>query len=185
MRRRCARTGLVRSSRTSPSSVGIYGKFVQTLEDNQARTNAGEQSGVKEDESEVKRKHTNDFSIDQSQLNSVLSGALRKLFNEAIAVYSTAFEDTDTVTGQREFVGSKTETAVLQFAKELGWADYQKTHEEAEIVQMIPFSSERKAMGAVVKLPNGKWRLYLKGASETLTKKCCEACRDRSSLGEG
>jgi Ca2+-transporting ATPase len=37
---------------------------------------------------------------------------------------------------------------------------------------MIPFSSERKAMGVVVKLPNGKWRLYLKGASENLTEKC-------------
>ena len=153
-------------------SVGIYAKFVQKLEDNQARTNADEQTGVKETDGAVKRKHTNDFSIDQSQLNSVLNVALRKLFNEAIAVNSTAFEDTDQLTGKREFVGSKTETALLSFAKELGWADYQKTREEADIVQMIPFSSERKAMGVVVKLPNGKWRLYLKGASEVLAKKC-------------
>jgi Ca2+-transporting ATPase len=104
-------------------SVSIYGKFVQKLEDNQARTNAGEQLGVKEDESEVKRKHTNDFSIDQSQLNLVLSGALCKLFNEAIAV-ATVFEDTDVATGQCKFVGSKTKTALLQY---FGWADYQKT----------------------------------------------------------
>ena len=153
-------------------SVGIYCKFVQKLEDNQARTNANEQAGVREPVGEAKRKHANDFSIDQSQLNSILSGPLRKLFNEAIAVNSTAFEDIDAESGRREFVGSKTETALLRFAKELGWADYQKTREEAEIVQMIPFSSERKAMGVVVKVREGKWRLYLKGASEILTKKC-------------
>ena len=27
-------------------------------------------------------------------------------------------------------------------------------------------------MGVVVKLPGGKWRFYVKGASEVLTKKC-------------
>ncbi|KAG9085466.1 hypothetical protein FS749_004392 [Ceratobasidium sp. UAMH 11750] len=37
---------------------------------------------------------------------------------------------------------------------------------------MIPFSSKRKAMGVVVRTPNGKWWLYLKGASEILTKMC-------------
>ena len=37
---------------------------------------------------------------------------------------------------------------------------------------MIPFSSERKAMGVVVRLPSGRHRLFLKGASEILTKKC-------------
>lgn len=37
---------------------------------------------------------------------------------------------------------------------------------------MIPFSSERKAMGVVVRLRSGRHRLFLKGASEILTKKC-------------
>jgi Ca2+-transporting ATPase len=55
---------------------------------------------------------------------------------------------------------------------ELGWADYKKTRDAASVVQMIPFSSERKAMGVVVKLMNGRARLYLKGASEILSKKC-------------
>ncbi|KAA1076037.1 hypothetical protein PGT21_032661 [Puccinia graminis f. sp. tritici] len=36
---------------------------------------------------------------------------------------------------------------------------------------MIPFSSQRKAMGVVVRLPeSGRYRLFLKGASEVLTK---------------
>jgi P-type Ca2+ transporter type 2C len=38
---------------------------------------------------------------------------------------------------------------------------------------MIPFSSDRKAMGVVVRLPHGAgYRLYLKGASEISTGKC-------------
>lgn len=37
---------------------------------------------------------------------------------------------------------------------------------------MIPFSSERKAMGVAVKLTTGKYRVYFKGASEILSKKC-------------
>lgn len=153
-------------------SVGINAKFVQRLEDNQERTNAGEQAGVKEDGEPATRKHPEDFSIDQSKLNSILSPALRKLFNEAIAVNSTAFEDENAETGKIEFVGNKTETALLKFAKELGWEDYHKTRDAAEVVQMIPFSSERKAMGVVVKLGEGRWRLYIKGASEILTKLC-------------
>ncbi|OCH93080.1 calcium ATPase, partial [Obba rivulosa] len=97
---------------------------------------------------------------------------LRDLFNEAIAINSTAFEDNDPETGDVVFVGSKTETALLTFAKENEWPDYKKTREAAQIVQMIPFSSARKAMGVVVRLHGGRFRFYLKGASEILTKLC-------------
>ena len=118
------------------------------------------------------RKHVDDFSLDQTDLNKVMSPQLQELFNASIAVNSTAFEDADPETGEVVFVGSKTETALLKFAKELGWADYKKTRDAASVVQMIPFSSERKAMGVVVKLMNGWARLCLKGASEILSKKC-------------
>lgn len=70
------------------------------------------------------------------------------------------------------FVGSKTETALLKMAKELRWEDYRASRDRAEVVQMIPFSSERKAMGVVVKRPEGGFRVYLKGASEVLTRLC-------------
>ncbi|KAG2147638.1 hypothetical protein DEU56DRAFT_730809 [Suillus clintonianus] len=145
-------------------SIGIHAKFVRKLEDNQARTNANRRST----DSNVP---SDDFSIDQSTLNTVLSRPLLDLFNEAIAVNSTAFEDEEKETGERVFVGSKTETALLNFAKELGWRDYKETRDAAEIVQMIPFSSDRKAMGVVVKLKQG-YRFYVKGASEILTKLC-------------
>jgi len=84
-------------------------------------------------------------------------------------VNSTAFEDDEKDTGERVFVGSKTETVLLNFAKELGWPNYKEMRDAAQIIQIIPFSSERKAIGAVVKLAHG-YRLYVKGASEILTK---------------
>ncbi|KAL5513644.1 PMC1_2 [Sanghuangporus vaninii] len=155
-------------------AVGVRAKFVRRLAENPARSNAGEEPGLKEstEQKERRLKHVDDFSLDESELEKVLSPALKRCFNEAICVNSTAFEDMDHVTGERVFVGSKTETALLRFAKELGWPDYQATRANAKIVQMIPFSSERKAMGVVVETRDGQWRLYLKGASEILTKKC-------------
>ena len=164
-------------------SVGIRAKFVRQLEDNKARTNADEQpahSGT--------RKHLDDFSLDQAELNTILSPQLRDLFNAAISVNSTAFQDTDPETGEVIFIGSKTETALLKFAKELGWADFQTTRDSAQVVQMIPFSSERKAMGVVVKISDRKWRIYLKGASEILSKKCTQYVvvhRDGGGPAEG
>ncbi|CAL1717036.1 unnamed protein product [Somion occarium] len=149
-------------------SIGINCKFVHHLKENLARTNAGEEAGVK---AELHRRHAEDFSVDQTELGEVLSPAIVDLFNEAIAVNSTAFEDHDPITKELVFVGSKTETALLKFAKQNGWEDYKKTRESADIIQMIPFSSERKAMGVVIRRGRG-YRLYLKGASEILTKKC-------------
>ncbi|KAJ7871380.1 Ca-transporting ATPase [Mycena olivaceomarginata] len=129
-------------------SVGIHAKFVRHLQTNIARTNANE-PGV--------RKHVNDFSLDLSQLNTALSPQLRELFNEAIAVNSTAFQDKSPETGELIF-----------------WPDFRTTRDGATVVQMIPFSSERKAMGVVLRTPKGKFRLYLKGASEILSKKCVQ-----------
>ncbi|KAF7970842.1 hypothetical protein HWV62_22800, partial [Athelia sp. TMB] len=140
-------------------SLGIHAKFVADLAGNAARSNAGD------------RKFPDDFALEQAALNGAAGPALRALFNEAVCVNSTAFED-EGEEGGRVFVGSKTETALLKFAKELGWADWKATREGAEVVQMIPFSSERKAMGVVVRRKDGGCRLYLKGASEILTKKC-------------
>lgn len=149
-------------------SVGIHGKFVRRLDENQERTNADQ---IEESDNGA-RKHIHDFSVDQGQLNNVLTPQLRDLFNEAIAVNSTAFEDVNPETNETIFVGSKTETALLKFSQELKWPGFRKTRDAADVIQMIPFSSERKAMGVVIRLPNGGYRVYLKGASEILSKKC-------------
>ncbi|KAF8638702.1 hypothetical protein AX17_001997 [Amanita inopinata Kibby_2008] len=178
------KTGTLTQNRMTvvAGSVGVHAKFVRQLKNNASRTNATEEH----QNSTGTRKFPEDFSIDQTKLNTVLSPLLRELFNEAIAINLTAFQDIDPETNNVTFIGSKTETALLQFAKELGWPDFQKTREAAKIVEMIPFSSERKAMGVVVQLPNGRHRLYIKGASEVLTKKCTRhVVVDRDGWDEG
>lgn len=152
-------------------SLGIHAKFVRQLTDNAARSNAEE---VEQSGPEQIRKHYEDFSIDQANLTTILSPQLRELLNESIAVNSSAFQDIDPETGKKVFVGNKTETALLQFAHELGCRDYKETRDAADVVQMIPFSSERKLMGVVVRLSSGKFRLYAKGASEILSKECAQ-----------
>ena len=148
-------------------SVGVHAKFVKNLKENMDRSDTKDPPGTEP----ASRKHANDFAIEQDDLDRILSPALRLMFNEAIAVNSTAFEDTNKETGKVEFVGSKTETALLQFAKDLEWPPYQETREKAEIVQLLPFASERKYMGAMIKKGN-KYRVYFKGASEILTREC-------------
>lgn len=142
-------------------SLGVHGKFVKDLSDNASRSNANEGEG-----------HSvhGDFSFDMSQLNDYASSSLQTLFNEAICINSTAFEDKNE-DGKLNFVGSKTETALLRFAKDMEWPNYRQVRESAEIVQMIPFSSELKAMGVVVR-KDDTYRLYLKGASEVLSNNC-------------
>lgn len=90
----------------------------------------------------------------------------RRLLIESIAVNSTAFEGDG---GEFGFVGSKTETALLGFAKNiLSMGSLAQERTQAQVVQMLPFDSSRKCMGAVQKLSDGTYRLLVKGASEIL-----------------
>ncbi|KAH9025705.1 hypothetical protein EDB83DRAFT_2230525 [Lactarius deliciosus] len=157
-------------------SVGVHAKFVRRFRENRERM-----------DTEVRNEpNTKDFDVDLANLNTVLSHPLKDLFNAAIN--STAFEDVDPESGAPVFIGSKTEIALLEFAKELGWPSYKDTHDSAGIVQMIPFSSDRKSMGCLVRLPDGGHRLYIKGASEVLARKCTRhvvAYRDPASEAPG
>ncbi|KAI0303590.1 hypothetical protein B0F90DRAFT_1301070 [Multifurca ochricompacta] len=143
-------------------SIGVHAKFTWNRSKNCRR------SGTRT----RRRSNARDFVIDLAMPDAVLSPQLMALFNEAIAINSTAFEDLDPETDTTTFIGSKTETALLEFAKELGWANYKVTRDAANVIQMIPFSSERKFMACVVRLSDGGHRLYIKGASEMLTRKC-------------
>lgn len=152
-------------------SGSVHTKFVS--DNNAARSNTEETLIAGRDSARQQvRRFQDDFSVSQDRLDDVLPDQLRLLFNASIAVNSTAFENQDPATGLPAFVGSKTETALLQFAKDLRWPNYKATRDAADVVQMIPCSSELKAMGVVVRLPTGACRLLLKGASEILTKRC-------------
>jgi len=167
--------------RVVASSIGIHAKFVHNLDDDKARQDAPDQNQDHPQEQDVtdataepqvSQTHIDDFSINQGDINTILSSRLKCLLNQSIAINSTAFEDINLETKKPIFVGSGTETALLQFAKDLGWENWKETRESAEIVKMIPFSSDRMAMGVVVCLPSGRHRLFLKGASEILAGRC-------------
>lgn len=109
-----------------------------------------------------------------------LSATTKKLLIESNAVNSTAFEGD--VDGEKSFVGSKTEVALLTFCRDhLGAGPIQEERSNSNVVQVIPFDSAVKYMATVVKLPNGKFRAYVKGASEILVDKCTDIIADPSS----
>ena len=99
-----------------------------------------------------------------------LSGETRALLLQSCALNTTAFEGEED--GVFTFVGSKTETAILTMAKDyLGMGPVAEERGNAEIAQLIPFDSDRKCMGVVVRLGNGTFRLLVKGAAELMLAK--------------
>lgn len=176
------KTGTLTQNKMSvvAGSIGVHLKFADRLAENATRTNANDdrdpESMSDEDKAKAAPAHKRagrlDFSTEQSAINQHISPALRMLLNDSIAINSTAFEGTDEHGAEGGFVGSKTETALMSFAQASGWPHYKVARDSAQVVQMIPFSSERKAMGVVVKRADGTYRMFLKGASEVLAKMC-------------
>nr|XP_036221636.1 plasma membrane calcium-transporting ATPase 2 isoform X3 [Bactrocera oleae]XP_036221637.1 plasma membrane calcium-transporting ATPase 2 isoform X3 [Bactrocera oleae]XP_036221638.1 plasma membrane calcium-transporting ATPase 2 isoform X3 [Bactrocera oleae]XP_036221639.1 plasma membrane calcium-transporting ATPase 2 isoform X3 [Bactrocera oleae]XP_036221640.1 plasma membrane calcium-transporting ATPase 2 isoform X3 [Bactrocera oleae]XP_036221641.1 plasma membrane calcium-transporting ATPase 2 len=71
-------------------------------------------------------------------------------------------------------VGNKTECALLGFVQGLG-VKYQSIRDEItedKFTRVYTFNSVRKSMGTVIPRPNGGYRLFSKGASEIMLKKC-------------
>ncbi|XP_048343296.1 plasma membrane calcium-transporting ATPase 2 [Sphaerodactylus townsendi] len=71
-------------------------------------------------------------------------------------------------------VGNKTECGLLGFVLDLK-QDYQPIRNqipEEKLYKVYTFNSVRKSMSTVIKLPDGNFRMYSKGASEIVLKKC-------------
>jgi plasma-membrane calcium-translocating P-type ATPase len=94
-----------------------------------------------------------------------------QLVVENIAVNSTAFLDySDPV--KIKALGNPTEGALLLWLKD-SEVDYLTVRENSEIVDQLPFSTERKFMATVVDSPALKKKvLYVKGAPEIVLGKC-------------
>ncbi|PLN83841.1 putative P-type calcium ATPase [Aspergillus taichungensis] len=106
-----------------------------------------------------------------------LSEPAKDLLLKSIVINSTAFEGEQD--GAMAFVGSKTETALLGFARTyLGLGSLGEARANEEVAQMIPFDSGRKCMACVIKLSNGKYRMLVKGASEILAAKSTRIVSD-------
>ncbi|XP_037680932.1 plasma membrane calcium-transporting ATPase 4 isoform X3 [Choloepus didactylus] len=71
-------------------------------------------------------------------------------------------------------VGNKTECALLGFVTDLK-QDYQAVRMEVpeeKIYKVYTFNSVRKSMSTVIRKPDGGFRMYSKGASEIMLRKC-------------
>ncbi|XP_075429899.1 plasma membrane calcium-transporting ATPase 2 isoform X5 [Ascaphus truei] len=77
-------------------------------------------------------------------------------------------------------VGNKTECGLLGFILDLK-RDYQVVRiqiPEEKLYKVYTFNSVRKSMSTVVKLEDGSYRMYTKGASEIVLKKCSRILND-------
>uniref|UniRef100_A0A8C1UXY1 Calcium-transporting ATPase n=1 Tax=Cyprinus carpio TaxID=7962 RepID=A0A8C1UXY1_CYPCA len=100
-----------------------------------------------------------------------------ELITSAIAVncaYTSKIMAADKEGGLPKQVGNKTECALLGLVLGLK-QDYQAVREqipEEKLYKVYTFNSVRKSMSTVLQMPDGSFRLYSKGASEILLRKC-------------
>ncbi|XP_051508889.1 plasma membrane calcium-transporting ATPase 3a isoform X6 [Myxocyprinus asiaticus] len=100
-----------------------------------------------------------------------------ELITSAIAVncaYTSNIMAADKEGGLPKQVGNKTECALLGLVQGLK-QDYQAVREqipEEKLYKVYTFNSVRKSMSTVIQMPDRSFRLYSKGASEILLKKC-------------
>ena len=106
-----------------------------------------------------------------------LADDVKEVLKQSIAINVTAFEGI--VDGRNIFIGSRTETALLDFARaHLGMGPLNIERFNITTVQMIPFEAARQSMGVVVAIRTGHYRLYGKGASEVIRRKSTRVIGD-------
>ncbi|MDR3252169.1 MAG: calcium-translocating P-type ATPase, PMCA-type [Tannerella sp.] len=99
---------------------------------------------------------------------------------EGIAVNSTAYLDYSNP-NKIKVLGNPTEGALLLWLNEQG-INYLHLREEAEVIEQLTFSTERKYMATVVHSPIlGKNILYIKGAPEIVMELCKHPFRQENS----
>lgn len=118
-------------------------------------------------ENQMRVYRTDFFDLPQQTLGAdVASG----LIAEGIAANSTAqldLEDPD----RAKVIGNPTEGALLLWLRSQG-VDYREIVRKVEKVGELPFSTERKYMASVVRVPDGRLILYVKGAPEIIYSLC-------------
>ncbi|KAL0941270.1 calcium-transporting atpase [Colletotrichum truncatum] len=124
-----------------------------------------------------KTENRSSTQVPMSKLSSSLDAEYKDLVKQSIAMNTTAFETEES--GKHEFVGTKTETALLDWARRcFALEKLAIERENHPVQQLFPFNSKRKCMGAAVRLPDNKYRLFVKGAPEILLGQCTHAVVD-------
>jgi Ca2+-transporting ATPase len=172
---------VLRACETMGNATTICSDKTGTLTQNKMTVVAGtfgvdEKMSLSADDNLAGGKESSTFS----KAFTTFSADMHQLLLRSISLNSTAFEGEDK--GVPTFIGSKTETALLSLAKDfLGLESLATERANANIVQLIPFDSSRKCMGAVVKSDKG-YRLLVKGAAEIML---AQATHTVSSIYDG
>ncbi|XP_051532283.1 plasma membrane calcium-transporting ATPase 2 isoform X5 [Myxocyprinus asiaticus] len=90
------------------------------------------------------------------------------------SAYTTKILPPDKEGGLPKQVGNKTECGLLGLVRDLK-RDYQTVRNqipEEKLYKVYTFNSVRKSMSTIIKLPDGSFKMYSKGASEIILKKC-------------
>ncbi|XP_040894576.1 plasma membrane calcium-transporting ATPase 1-like isoform X5 [Toxotes jaculatrix] len=90
--------------------------------------------------------------------------------------YTTKIMPPEKEGGLHRQVGNKTECALLGLTRDLH-RDYQAIRNEIpeeKLYKVYTFNSARKSMSTVLKNHDGSYRMFSKGASEILLRKCCK-----------
>jgi Ca2+-transporting ATPase len=125
-------------------------------------------------QNQMKVYETNFYGLDHQKINDDENS---KLIKEGIAVNSTASLD-ETDKTKTSVLGNPTEGALLLWLKSNG-QDYEEMRENANILEQIPFSTERKYMATLVMSPLlNKKVLYIKGAPEIVYGMCKKICNN-------
>ncbi|KAJ3222776.1 Calcium-transporting ATPase 10, plasma membrane-type [Clydaea vesicula] len=119
---------------------------------------------------------------------------LLTLFGNCINVNSSA-DETENGEGKINFIGSKTDIALLNLTKLLGFS-YKDDRKNANILEILPFSSEKKKMTTTVqygagdvcgtlKIPakeQSEVLIFSKGASEIILSNCNKFVDEQGTL---
>ncbi|KAJ5944088.1 hypothetical protein N7516_004256 [Penicillium verrucosum] len=160
---------VLRACETMGNATVICSDKTGTLTQNKMTVVAGTW-GSDQDFSQRTEDEDLEGSMTTSESSQKLSAPIKDLIIKSIALNSTAFEQEKD--GSIDFVGSKTEVAMLQLARDYMGMDLVTERGSAEIVQLIPFDSARKCMGVVYRVPGVGYRLLVKGASELMVGVC-------------
>lgn len=116
-------------------------------------------------------------TIGMNDVSTSLHPDFRELIKQSIVANTTAFEGDEN--GKTIFIGTKTETALLDWLRRhfaLGQISVERANYPLD--ELFPFNSERKCMGVITRLPDGKHRLLVKGAPEIVLQHCAHLLED-------
>lgn len=122
---------------------------------------------------------TNFYGLQNGELGN---DQLSQIIVEGIAVNSTAQLDCSD-SKKISVLGNPTEGALLLWLKGKG-IDYLDVRENAQRIDEVPFSTERKYMATLVKSTTGKNVLYVKGAPEIVFALCKNSDVPKSQVEE-